>query len=349
MVEDPGGLPIVPVEQEPLQVSRKEHGILFGPQGLRAGWGILLFLILMSLFSYSLRFGLRGLEARHPAEARQAMKEPPPYAVILNDGILFVSVGLASWVMSRIERRPAGVYGLGGSRSVPHFAAGSIWGLVFLSLLVLLLWRAGLTVFDGRLLFGMDAVRYAFEWAIAFLLVGLFEEYFLRGYLQYTLSRGLSGLYGMASATARYRNAFGFWTAALILSFVFGLGHSSNKGESPLGMFAAGVAGLVFCFSLWRTGSLWWAVGMHAAWDWAQSFLYGVPDSGLIMRYHLLASHPVGSAVLSGGATGPEGSVYVLPIFGLMAAVIFGTLKQQSRPMVARDGAEQHSSDEAAV
>lgn len=330
MVGDPDGLPIVSVELTSIQARRKGYGILFGPQGLRAGWGILLFLILMTIFSRTLQFALRGVEARHPAEVRQAHREPPPYAVILNDGMLFVSVGLASWVMSRIERRSPEVYGLGRSRVAAHLFAGAFWGLLFLSLLVLLLWRAGLTVFDGRLLFGMAAVRYAFEWAIAFLLVGLFEEYFLRGYLQFTLSRGFSSLYGMVSATARSRDAFGFWTAALILSFVFGLGHSSNKGESPIGMLAAGVAGLVFCFSLWRTGSLWWAVGMHAAWDWAQSFLYGVPDSGLRMRYHLLASHPVGRPVLSGGATGPEGSVYVLPLFALVSAVIVWTLPRRA-------------------
>jgi uncharacterized protein len=31
--------------------------------------------------------------------------------------------------------------------------------------------------------------------------------------------------------------------------------------------------GLLFCLSLRRTGSLWWAVGFHAAWDWGQTLL----------------------------------------------------------------------------
>jgi hypothetical protein len=84
---------------------------------------------------------------------------------------------------------------------------------------------------------------------------------------------------------------------------------------------------MVFCFSLWRTGSLWWAIGFHAAWDWSQSFLYGVADSGLMIQHHLLATHPVGKPVLSGGATGPEGSIFILVVLGLASAIIVGTLR----------------------
>jgi membrane protease YdiL (CAAX protease family) len=83
---------------------------------------------------------------------------------------------------------------------------------------------------------------------------------------------------------------------------------------------------LVFCLSLWRTGSLWWAIGFHAAWDWAESFLYGVADSGVMIQDHFRSTHPLGSPILSGGLTGPEGSIYILPILGLTAVVILLTL-----------------------
>src|SRR5208282_1390693 len=104
---------------------------------------------------------------------------------------------------------------------------------------------------------------------------------------------------------------------------LFGLGHGKNPGESPIGLLGAGLVSLVFCFSLWRTGSLWWAIGFHASWDWAQSFLYGVADSGWMAEHHLLATHPVGKPILSGGATGPEGSIFVLVILGLITLIIF--------------------------
>ena len=118
----------------------------------------------------------------------------------------------------------------------------------------------------------------------------------------------------------------GFWTSAVIFSILFGLGHKGNPGESPIGLLSAGVIGMVFCLSLWRTRSLWWAIGFHASWDWAQSFLYGVADSGAMVQHHFLATHPVGRPILSGGVTGPEGSILILPIQALVCLIILFTL-----------------------
>jgi uncharacterized protein len=179
----------------------------------------------------------------------------------------------------------------------------------------------GLLAVDTRLLFGSAALRYAAIWLLGFLLVGLLEEYLTRGYVLFTLTRGIAGIYLWLFET-RHSKALGFWTAALILSILFGLGHGSNSGESPIGLLSAGLASLVFCLSLWRTGSLWWAIGFHASWDWAQSFLYGVGDSGIMVQHHLLATHPVGKPLMSGGTTGPEGSILVLPILALVSLIM---------------------------
>jgi uncharacterized membrane protein YbhN (UPF0104 family) len=54
-------------------------------------------------------------------------------------------------------------------------------------------------------------------------------------------------------------------------------------------------------------------------------FLYGVADSGTMVRHHLLATHALGKPILSGGLTGPEGSIFVLFIFALIAALIIFT------------------------
>jgi len=53
---------------------------------------------------------------------------------------------------------------------------------------------------------------------------------------------------------------------------------------------AAGCIGFFLCLTLRRTGDLWWAVGFHMAWDWGESYLYSVPDSGSILPGHLLNS-----------------------------------------------------------
>jgi len=312
---------------EPSNSQRTVRFVFFGADGLRAGWSLLLFLLMVAGLFLSAQGLLRhGRNQRATSGAAVQRPEQSVTAAVRGDGVLFLIVGISSLAMSRIERRPLAAYGLGTTRGgVRQFVAGLLWGLIFLSLLVGVLRAGHLLVFDGRLLSGESVVRFGAEWAGGFLLVGLFEEYFLRGYLQFTLARGFSGVYGVISKSS-HPDAVGFWTAAVLLSFVFGLGHGSNPGESSIGLLTAGAAGLVFAFSLWRTGSLWWAIGFHAAWDWAQSFLYGVADSGIMMQHHLFASHPVGRPILSGGLTGPEGSVLVLVVLGLAAGVIRVTL-----------------------
>ena len=313
----------------------KFSNILVGPEGIRAGWSIILFLALFGtllLATGFMSYRIQKLVHRHPASAAPATSQPLPATrpnaglsagyVFSNEAVPFVSVLVATWLMGKIERRPASAYGFRPRHRTRFFWSGLVSGLVLLTLLVGLLRQAGMLVFDARLLFGGKAWHYGAIWFGNFLLVGLLEESLSRGYLQFTLTRGLRGIYRSLFGET-HANALGFWTAALILCFAFGFGHRTNPGESPLGLLSAGLAGFLFCFGLWRTGSLWWAIGFHAAWDWAQSFLYGVPDSGLMVSGHLFATHPVGRPYLSGGLTGPEGSIFLLPIVlaGVLVAV----------------------------
>lgn len=300
------------------------HKIFIGKDGLRAGWSLLIFIVLLAAVLFCAKAIVHKFHPPSPeTEAGSAIAFTP--IKILAEAIPFLALLIVTWVMSKIERRPNSVYGLGGRRKLPYFFAGLGLGVTFLSLLVLILWKTGLLVIDSRLLFGNAIVRYGALWLFGFLLVGLTEEYLTRGYIQYTLSRGLAGIYQWAFKNP-HSVALGFWTAALIGSIFFGLGHKGNTGESPIGLLSAGLVGIVFCLSLWRTGSLWWAIGFHAGWDWAQSFLYGVADSGLMIQNHLLATHPVGKPILSGGATGPEGSIFVVVILVLVSIIIVLTL-----------------------
>jgi membrane protease YdiL (CAAX protease family) len=301
--------------------------VFLGPDGLRVPWCLLLYFTLVAAFAFAGTFALPTYRIPpHPVtpENPTGALVATPVFMLYNDGLPFAAVALATWIMSLIEGRPLSDFGFPRQRGVPHFLAGLAWGVGLLSLLVVVLHSAGLLVFDTRLLFGRAVFQYAAIWLGGYLLVGLFEEYFFRGYLQSTLARGLATVYGWLRAP--HREALGFWTSAALISFGFGFGHQSNTGESPLGLLSAGLIGLVFCLSLWRTGSLWWALGFHAAWDWAQSFLYGVADSGTLTEHRLFLTHPVGSPIFSGGLTGPEGSIVILPTIALVALVIRFTL-----------------------
>jgi membrane protease YdiL (CAAX protease family) len=312
-----------PIAPAPPSTLRK---IFIGKDGLRAGWSLLIFLALFA--AIALCVNVVGHKLFPPAAKTATTasdKSASPHSIFVSESIGFVVTFIVTWIMSKIERRPNSIYGFGGSRKLPHFVAGLASGVICISLLVFTLWKAGLLIIDSRLLFGIDILRYAAIWLFNFLLVGLFEEYNTRGYLQYTLTRGLSGFYQWAFKT-RYSVALGFWTAAVIFSILFGLGHGKNPGESPIGLFSSGLAAMVFCLSLWRTGSLWWAIGFHTAWNWGQSFLYGVAGSGTMVQHHLLATHPIGKPILSGGSTGPEGSILILAALGLASLIILITL-----------------------
>ncbi len=319
-----------------------------GADGLRAGWSLLIFIALFLALSFAAQF--TAAKIRHkpfgredqkaaqqtaPAKPGPAQPDAPkassPRSTIIGEGSSFLVVLAATSLMALIERRRFTAFGLGGPSRIPQFLQGLFWGVAFLSALVAVLHFGGFLPFDSRLLATPEALRFGAIWALGFTLVAFLEETLLRGYIQYTLARGLAGIYGAIFHT-RHRHALGFWTAALLLSFVFGLGHGGNPGESPLGLVSAGSAGLVFCLALYRTGSLWWALGFHASWDWAQSFLYGVADSGTMVQGHLFATHPVGRPILSGGLTGPEGSLFVLPTLAVVAAIILLTLPRTHHP-----------------
>jgi membrane protease YdiL (CAAX protease family) len=208
--------------------------------------------------------------------------------------------------MSRIEKRPVAVYGYAGKARFVRFLGGIICGYAAISLLVGSLWKSHLLAFDGSPLGGFLAWKYAAAWAVAFIFVGIFEESLLRGYLQYTLTRGI-----------------GFWWTAIILSTTFGAIHGSNPGESPVGLFAAAAIGLVLCLSLWYTGSLWWAIGFHAAWDWGETYFYGTSDSGMVAAGHLFSEHATGTLLWTGGAAGPEGSLLIVPLILVIALLMW--------------------------
>ncbi|WP_158751202.1 CPBP family intramembrane glutamic endopeptidase [Acidobacterium sp. S8] len=289
---------------QPTEPSQKHdlHWAFVGKNGIRAGWSALLFLAIF--IALEVLFGLAlGRYFRTHMDPKAAIR---PRISFLQELCQFALFLIAAGVMAVIEKRKIGAYGYAGTARLQRFIFGLIWGFVAISLLVGSLWKAHLLAFDGSPLHGLLAWEYAAGWGLVFVFVGLFEESLLRGYLQFTLARGI-----------------GFWWGALLLSVLFGAIHKGNAGESPVGLFSAGAVGLVFCLSLWYTGSLWWAIGFHAAWDWGQTYFYGTPDSGMIAKGHLLSVHPTGSLLWTGGATGPEGSLLIVPLLILIALLMW--------------------------
>jgi membrane protease YdiL (CAAX protease family) len=223
---------------------------------------------------------------------------------IIIEACMMLAAILPGFAMARIEGRPFGDFGLPARRAFGrNFWVGALWGIGSLTVLMLALRVTGVFEFGSIALHGARIWKFAAYYAVLFLLTGFFEDFLMRGYSQWVLSQGMN-----------------FWPAAALLSFAFGYIHGNNPGEAKTGLVAAGLIGFFFCLTLRRTGDLWWAVGFHMAWDWGESYLYSVPDSGAILPGHLINSSLHGPDWLTGGSVGPEGSYL---IFAVLAALWF--------------------------
>jgi hypothetical protein len=328
--------------------------VFIGSQGLRAGWSVLLFVMLTLLFLFALGRAATIIFKNLPHTNAGSFT---PFRVIIGGVVEVLALLGAYKLMALIERRHFLDYNLGGPGQLVHFLGGLAAGFVSLSALVGALAWGGWLHFGSPALSGAQIFGFAALWAVAFLCTGFFEEGSFRCYLLFTITRGINFWWalGIAGAvclwlllTAKGNGVWGvyivillglapclllhlkksagagFWQAAWVTSMLFGFLHTFNGGENWIGIFAAAAIGFVFCVSVRVTGSAWWAIGCHAAWDWAESYFYGTADSGMVVKGHYLTTSPAGHALWSGGADGPEGSLLVLGvILLLLVALIF--------------------------
>ena len=306
----PDSTPEVPVTTQPPELLRPEPAplvqqIFLGPDGLRAGWSWLVYLLMAAAAGYVLSLGLK----RAPAAWHHQV-----WFGTLSELMLMTSVLLPALAMGRLERRSLGDYGLPGREAFGKlFWVGMAWGLAALTALLGVMRAAHLYYFGGIVLHGERMLKFAAYYAVFFAVVGLFEEFFMRGYSLHALTRGM-----------------GFWPAAVLTSVLFGAVHLGNEGEAWIGALAAGAIGFFFCLTLRRTGNLWFAIGFHTSWDWGETYLYSVPNSGTTATGHLTSSSFQGSRWLTGGSVGPEGSVLV---FVLLIAlwVVFDRMYREAK------------------
>jgi CAAX protease family protein len=309
--------PPSPPESAP---ASQPHSIWFGPHGLRAGWRLLIYAIAVVALGFSLNLALRAIFG--PRGPGTVLGQNPWFAVLI-EGLNALLFFIPALIMSRLERRSLAVYGLKWrGQEFRRVAEGVFWGFAGLSCLLLMMHAFGVFSYGSFAGLGRHTLYYGAIWGVCFLLVGFAEEFGFRGYAQYTLTSGIT-----------------FWPAALITSLLFLVAHMGNPGETPIGLTAVFAAGMLLAVALWRTGALWFSIGIHLGWDWGQSFFYGVPDSGLVTRGHLFEGRSHGVAWLSGGATGPEGSLFALLVELAFIPLIlwrFKTVKYPDRQSIPR-------------
>jgi hypothetical protein len=190
--------------------------------------------------------------------------------------------------------------------ALAHLLQGVVWGLAAIAATLGLIACFGGYRVSGIALSGSALAYYLPLWLAVAVINGLAENLAVMGYPLFRLA-----------------NDTGWVPASLLVSLLFAAAHLGNPGENPLGIAQVFLIGVIFATTIWLTGSLWLSVGIHAGAVLAEDLIFSVPDSGAIYTGHLLTSHLIGPAWLSGGDAGPEGSVLALPVFSVMFVLLW--------------------------
>lgn len=198
--------------------------------------------------------------------------------------------------------------GFGTAKLRKNIFEGSVYGLAMPTLLIVAISLLGGFSWGTLNLHGAQLAEYTLGWFGVMVVLGLFEEFVFRGAPLQLLTKAL-----------------GFWPAALLMSALFVAGHAGKPNENIADLASVGLIGLFVCYTVKRTGSIWWAVAFHALFDYAALFVYGAPNSGnqggKQLATRLLTGTYHGPAWLTGGHLGIEASWLVFPLLALAATV----------------------------
>ena len=257
--------------------SAQQTNALVGPHGLRAGWRIVLFALVLLVAM---------MVVGTAVTASRLLDE-------MNEGfvIMFAGTLLASFVMLRwVDRRPLGALGYALE---PAAARDSATG--FLIGGALLSGSVGLLVVAGTARWVADSgtvPEYAATLGQAlamFAVAAAAEEVLFRGYAFQALVQGI-----------------GVWPAILLSSVLFSLMHAQNPNVDWVALANIFLAGIMLAVAYLKTRSLWFATALHLAWNWVMSALLDFPVSGLQRDTPLYSAVETGADWWTGGPFGPE-------------------------------------------
>lgn len=200
------------------------------------------------------------------------------------------------------EHRRIDSYGmpLGEALKSPTWE-GWIVGVAQTAVVALAMYAYGAMQVRGLALSGPAIAWNALAWLGACICVGVAEEFLFRGYFLQTLWK-----------------AIGFWPAAGVAAAIFaGVHYLLKPGENVWDMLALISFSIVCCYSVLRTGNLWFAVGFHSAYDFMQFFIIGTPNGGQLPVGRLLDATFNGPAWLTGGPLGTEANWFAVPLDAL--------------------------------
>jgi len=238
---------------------------------------------------------------------------------IMSDGIGFIAAFVVALIAARLEKRNVSEYGLPRVRNaMPLYLEGFLCGAAAPAAIMAMVVACGGASIGGLRFHGAALARTATLALVAMIVLGFFEEYAFRGYALHTLARGI-----------------GFWPASIALSIAFGLLHYFSKPmEDWMDATTVSLIALFLCFTIRATGSLWFAIGFHAAFDLVALYILGAPNTGnggQQIPERLLDVRFTGPAWMTGGPRGLEASAFAFVAVAALFALYALRMKKGSR------------------
>jgi hypothetical protein len=103
--------------------------------------------------------------------------------------------------------------------------------------------------------------------------------------------------------------------------------------DARWGIVNIALIGIFFGVCYLKTGSLWFPIGFHAAWNFFLGCIFSLPVSG-IKTFRLLDVGTVANTSATGGDFGAEGSVFLVAI---LAALLWLLRRQNDHPQALSD------------
>lgn len=215
-------------------------------------------------------------------------------AIIVTAIFVAVYIGFCRFV----ERRPAREFALRGAAA--ELAIGLGVGLLLFSSVV-----AVIALFGGYRVIGYHGASILIPVVGISIVSGFTEEIVFRGWFFRLTEKWL-----------------GSWAALAMSAALFGALHLANPNATLLaGVAIAFEAGIMLAAVYMITRRLWAAIGIHAAWNFAQGGIYGIAVSGGAMD-GILRPDIRGSDLLTGGAFGAEASLPAIVIATAFGAAL---------------------------
>jgi uncharacterized protein len=216
-------------------------------------------------------------------------------------GVFLVAL-VCTGIFALYEGRRVDSYGLpvAGALSL-RTAEGALAGALIAGVVAVGMYLLGGMQIHGFARSGTALALAALGWLGTNIVIGIAEESWFRGYLLQSLWKSI-----------------GFWPASIVIALLFAAIHYFFKtGENIWDVITLVSFSLLLCYSVAKTGTLWFAVGLHVAFDYLQLFVIGTPNGAQLPQGRLLDVSFEGPAWLTGGVLGTEASVLVYPMIAL--------------------------------